>query len=485
MSDHAVFFSSGEWTWKQIGIAVRSIQTFLTKQNLKKGSTVLMALNNSIEYLVVLLASLSNGYNIAVISPDLPKKTLIRYVELLKAELCIFENSIELEQSDLKIVCLKRSDINKSFDIENNDYDENDIWTSQDIIMQKNGGVIQLSSGSTETSKIVYRSISSLIAEGQSYKKSLQINKSDVILAALPFYHSYPQGFCIFAWLVSQCKLIILNRFLPGAVISRIIEYNVTILPLVPVTARLLVESYMLQPTSLLSLRYAMVGGGTVSINLQRKFREKFNVNLTGNYGSTETGALCVRLESNCESEGFYGTPMDGVEIQIRDKNGNILPPREIGDIWVRTPAIMKGYLQPDGTITGSFDQKGWYLTGDFGYLEDGKLYLLGRSKMLIDRGGVKVNPTKIEKVLLSNPEIRNAIVLGEKRKSTNEEQRICAFVELDGNSKLTEEDIKAYVKEYLPIIETPDVVKIVDQIPYLHSQKPDYQKLLNHLYFI
>lgn len=104
---------------------------------------------------------------------------------------------------------------------------------------------------------------------------------------------------------------------------------------------------------------------------------------------------------------------------------------------------------------------------------------------MLIDRGGVKVNPTKIEKVLLSNPEIRNAIVLGEKRKSTNEEQRICAFVELDGNSKLTEEDIKAYVKEYLPIIETPDVVKIVDQIPYLHSQKPDYQKLLNHLYFI
>ncbi|KMQ32170.1 class I adenylate-forming enzyme family protein [Bacillus cereus] len=474
MNQSALIIGDKEYTWTQIGIVVRGVENRFKDLGLKPGNTLLLTLENSLEYLASLLAGLTIGCRIAVLNPGTPKELLQNYVDYMGIKLIITsdkgqypEGSTILLEEELKLLLQQFLTL-----------DNGKVWTSDELFSQTLGGVLQLSSGSTGTSKIVFRTTSALLAEGISYRETLSINEDDIILGALPLYHSYPQGFCLFGWLLGRCQLVLKKRFLPGIVLKAIQQYKITLLPLIPVVARLMVE-YSLVFTPLATLRHAMVGAGPTTKELESMFFKRFGVRLSGNYGSTETGALAVRFNSIGENDGFLGELMYGVKAEVHGFQYKTIDKSELGEIRIQTPAMMAGYLGKDGSLSKENDSLGWFPMGDFGSFINQKLHVQGRIKRLIDRGGIKINPAKIEFVLLNHPDICEAMVVGEDRQSITREQRIFVAVVPVTGSKLCERTVREYLKSHLTILELPDRIWITDEIPYLPNQKPDYQRLI------
>jgi long-chain acyl-CoA synthetase len=163
---------------------------------------------------------------------------------------------------------------------------------------------------------------------------------------------------------------------------------------------------------------------------------------------------------------GSSGPPFAGIEIRVSGEEDHTLDSGEVGEVVIKGPNVMKGYFEkPEETATVLKD--GWLYTGDMGYLdEDGYLFIVGRKKDLIIRGGFNIYPREIEEVLNSNPLITESAVVGVPNKYLGEE--VQAYVKLKPGSQLTEEQILEFCEEKLPYYKTPKFIKFV------HSFKKD-----------
>jgi long-chain acyl-CoA synthetase len=181
-------------------------------------------------------------------------------------------------------------------------------------------------------------------------------------------------------------------------------------------------------------------------------------------YGLTEAAPRVSYLKGEyfLKKKGSVGIPLHNVSIKIVSKDHLEVSCREIGEVLVQGPNVMKGYWKND-TYTHSKMKNQWLHTGDMGYWdEDGFLYIIGRMDDMMIRGGVNISPTEVEEVLLSHPCIDEAMVWGESDPLYG--QRICAAV--SGNPGITNELVMEICKEKLEPYQWPDAVEIVDSLP-------------------
>jgi long-chain acyl-CoA synthetase len=146
---------------------------------------------------------------------------------------------------------------------------------------------------------------------------------------------------------------------------------------------------------------------------LNRQFCEKFGMYVRQLYGSTETGTISVDLSSDIESSlESVGKPIAGVDVEVYSENGEPTQTNGIGEIAVKSPAAIKSYGSDD--FDNDAFRNGYFFTGDLGRRDpDGLLYLVGRKKMFINKGGFKINPREVEELLESHPDVEEAAVRG------------------------------------------------------------------------
>jgi acyl-CoA synthetase (AMP-forming)/AMP-acid ligase II len=236
---------------------------------------------------------------------------------------------------------------------------------------------------------------------------------------------------------------------------------------LVPAMAELLIASPRFEDADLSSITICPLGSAPVTpATLQRLQQKLPNAMVSNSWGMTEAGpAFCfMPPEEQAKRIGSVGKPMAPTEFKIVDEEGTELPPREIGELIVSNPGREREYFN-DADATASTWRDGWLHSGDLAYLdEDGFLYIVGRQKDVIIRGGNNVHATDVESVLYEHPAVQEAAVAGVPHAVLGED--IGAWIVLNDGAAADEEELRAFCADRLSDYKVPRRWTFLEELP-------------------
>ncbi len=291
------------------------------------------------------------------------------------------------------------------------------------------------------------------------------VKAGDVVLGALPLFHSFGQTVSMNASLRVGATLTLLPKFDPGEALEIMQRDEVTHFYGVPTMYGALLHHPGREGYDTSTLRICITGGASMPVEVLRGFEEEFGCELLEGYGLSETSPVaCVNHPGRPRKPASIGTPIEEVEMKVVDENDEEVPQGEVGEIVVRGHNVMKGYWQrPEATEEAM--RGDWFHTGDMARVdEDGYYFIVDRKKDLIIRGGYNVYPREVEEVLYEHPKIREAAVLGVPHDEWGEE--IGAAVVLHEGEELAPEEVGEYVKERIAAYKYPRVVWFLDDLP-------------------
>jgi acyl-CoA synthetase (AMP-forming)/AMP-acid ligase II len=293
-------------------------------------------------------------------------------------------------------------------------------------------------------------------------------------LICVPPYHIAGVS-AVLSNLYAGRRMVYLPRFDPQAWIELVIEQRVTNATVVPTMLDRIVEILESRPIRLPSLRTLAYGGSRVPLPLVRKALKLLpEVGFVNAYGLTETSSTIAVLtpqdhrQAECADDarialrlGSVGSAVAGIDLQIRDDDGNVLPAGEVGELWVRGAQVSGRYAE----IGSVLDEAGWFPTRDLASIDDeGYLFIGGRSDDTIIRGGENIAPAEIEDVLVEHPDVRRCAVVGADDPSWG--QIIVAAVVSESGADPEPEQLREFVRARLRGSRTPDRVVFLSELP-------------------
>ncbi|HEX4183676.1 MAG TPA: AMP-binding protein [Caulobacteraceae bacterium] len=301
----------------------------------------------------------------------------------------------------------------------------------------------------------------------QSVADSRPQVRGDVQLITLPMHHGAGPG-SVWASQARGNTMVLLRRFDPDEALRLIERHKVTVMTGVPTMYKRMagLPADVLAQYDISSIRSLGVGAAPVPYSLKEWIIGHFGEVLGEGYGATETGMLtALSPEMQRKKPGSSGLPHRHVHISIRSEAGDELPVGEEGEIWVKTPAVIRGYLNAKPLDDETLDTKGYFRTGDVGRLDgDGYLFITDRAKDMIVSGGVNIYPAEIEAAILTHPAVQDVAVVGVPNEEFGEEVR--AFCELKAGRTADPEEILEYCKSSLASYKRPRTIEIVAELP-------------------
>ncbi|HEX8511099.1 MAG TPA: AMP-binding protein, partial [Propionibacteriaceae bacterium] len=207
------------------------------------------------------------------------------------------------------------------------------------------------------------------------------------------------------------------------------------------------------------SLRLAVSGGASLPVEVLRGVEQAFGLQLLEGYGLSETSPVASFNHPDRPSKpGSVGTPIRGVEFDLRDASDRTTPSGEIGEIVIRGENLMKGYWQ-NPTATAEAIRDGWFHSGDLATCDDdGYYFIVDRVKDMINRSGFNVYPREVEEILYAHPDVAEAAVLAVPDPRHGEE--VAAMVTLKEGATVTEDELRDFVKGRIAAYKYPRVLR-------------------------
>jgi long-chain acyl-CoA synthetase len=324
---------------------------------------------------------------------------------------------------------------------------------------------LMYTSGTTGRPKGAQLSHRNLLFDAQASVAAVQIGPDDVMLTVLPLFHSFGLTVCMVVVILVGATSVLLPRFDGLAVLQALEDESVTLFPGVPAMFAALATLKTDRTIETPRLRVCISGGAPLPEPVLHAFEERYQTTLLEGYGPTEAAPV-VSVNRSAESRkiGSVGPPLDGVEVQIQDDDGQPVPTGEVGEVCVRGPNVMSGYWR-DPEQTRATLRGGWLLTGDLGHMDDdGHLYIVDRKKDMIIVGGLNVYPSEVEEVIGQLTEVADCAVIGVPSPLRGE--RVKAFVQLREGQSLTAERIVEHCRAHLAQYKTPRWVELVGDLP-------------------
>jgi acyl-CoA synthetase (AMP-forming)/AMP-acid ligase II len=279
--------------------------------------------------------------------------------------------------------------------------------------------VLPYSSGTTGLAKGVMLTHHNLVSElclAHSRPDIVFPNQSDTLVAFLPFFHIYGIAMFLNVALWQGATVVCMPRFDLQQYLELIQRYGVTYLHLVPPVVLALAKHPLVEGYDLSTVRWAFSSAAPLGESLASAFTRRLNIPISQAYGMTEvSGATHI---GSCQPDQLKpssgGRLLSNTECLVVDiATGEAVERGQLGEIWVRGPLVMKGYLgRPDATAA-TIDAQGWLHTGDVGYVDaDGDIFIIDRVKELIKYKGLQVAPAELEAILLGHPKVADAAVI-------------------------------------------------------------------------
>lgn len=298
----------------------------------------------------------------------------------------------------------------------------------------------------------------------------------DVSLVAMPSFHIGGAGWGILG-IMAGCRNIVVSEFEPGEVLGIIQNEGVNKLFMVPAAMRLCLQHPDCADTDFGSVNYIMYGASPIPLDLLKQAIEVFKCGFVQLYGMTETTGTATYLPPQDhdvtganEKMKSAGKPMPGVEIKVVDDDGRSLPPRQVGEICLKSAANMTGYWNlPEATAKTLIDD--FVHTGDAGYLdEDGYVYVHDRVKDMIVSGAENVYPAEVENAIFGHPAVADVAVIGIPDEKWGE--AVKAVVVLKPGAEPDENGIIGFARERIAAYKCPKSVDFIDELPRNPSGK-------------
>jgi long-chain acyl-CoA synthetase len=310
--------------------------------------------------------------------------------------------------------------------------------------------------------------------------ESSRITRDEVALSALPLSHSYGLTVSIIPWLVGLTT--ILMRWFDAEMTFEYTErFHIRTMTGVPAMYIQLLNHPRAPQYNVRSWKRLQTGAAPCPEEVLKAFREKFGTYLYEGYGLTEASPIVAcQTPHQPVKYGSVGPPIKGVEVKIRDDFERELPSGSPGEITIRGPGVMKGYLKnPEETERAL--RGGWLHTGDIGYMdEDGYLYIVERKKDLIITGGFNLYPSEVEQVLQKHPAVVEAAVVGEPDPIKGE--MVHAFVTIQEGRETTEKELIEFTRKSLVYYKCPHRITFLKDLPRTFLGKPSRRELRDRL---
>jgi acyl-CoA synthetase (AMP-forming)/AMP-acid ligase II len=293
------------------------------------------------------------------------------------------------------------------------------------------------------------------------------ITSDDIALHCGPFHHTAPFTFTL-TQLFMGGQVVLLDSFDAKAALQAIAKYGVTWAFMVPFMLERVLEEKrnLLDDLDFSSLKMLISGASPLSTRTKKAICEEFlGSGLHEFYGATEAGVV-TNLKPKDQSRKIrcVGQPVAELEIQIRDEEGNVKKPNEIGDIWLRGPTLFEGYFN-DPIKTAEVKQNDWCNLGDIGRVdEEGFLYLIDRRKDVIKSGGVNIYPIEIEEVILRDTAVKECAVVGMSDQRWGESTQ--AFIVTDESIETIGVRLNSLCQQYLADYKRPKKIHRIDSLP-------------------
>jgi oxalate---CoA ligase len=316
-------------------------------------------------------------------------------------------------------------------------------------------------SGTTSRPKQVPLRQRNLVYSARSIARGYELGPDDVSYCAMPLFHVHGLVASTLAALAAGGRVVIPRRYTSKGFWTQAREHSITWVSAGPTTHQMALDARDGAPAPE-TLRFARSCSSALSADLMRRAEDAYGVPVLEAYGMTEASHQMTSnpLPPAQRLPGSVGVPA-GAEIRIVDAEGRDVGPGEPGEVAIKGPGVTSGYLNNDEANADSFFD-GWFRTGDRGVLRDGYLFLEGRLKEMILRGGENISPYEIEDVLLAHPAVADAVCFGIEDDKYGEV--VGAAVALEGDAE--PETLQAHCREHLAAFKIPTVITILDEIP-------------------
>jgi len=331
-------------------------------------------------------------------------------------------------------------------------------------------------SGTTGLPKGVMLTHRNLLFVAAVSAKIRSLTPDDRLYGVLPMSHAVGLSVVLLGSLLSGATLYLAPRFDPVAALATLEKEHLTVVLGAPSMFSLLADYAKLKGLTSLKfpgLRIISSSGAPLQPALKAQVETLFGMVLHNGYGVTECSPnISQAVVGERRTDTSVGRILPGVEVQLVGSDQKPVPEGEVGELWVRGPNVMKGYYHAPEETAAAINSEGWFNTRDLARLENGYLFIVGRTKELIIRFGENVYPAEIEAVLNSHPAVVRSAVIGRTVEGTQGGEEVVAYVQLAPSSPTSESDVAQYAAQHLAPYKRPSQILLVPAMPLTPTGK-------------
>jgi long-chain acyl-CoA synthetase len=428
----ALAWDDGALTYRDLYARAGSFARGLAARGLQPGARLAVSIGNRWQFAVALLGGLAAGLTVAPLDPLLRDDERAEIVADLKPALLVDDVFVEPAE-----------------------------WSPR---ATSGPALVLYTSGSTGRPKGAILSHPALAFALRSWAEPVMaLRPDDVVLAALPLAHSYGLNGALLASLLAGATVRLVERFTADGVADILRREAITVFPGVATMFRRLLDLPALRVAP--SLRVALSGAAPCPWPIAEEWRARTGVRILRGYGMTELfRPISYLAGDSTEIPESIGRAVPGVETRVVDDAGRPMPSGEVGELVIRTPAAMDGYLGAEDE-TRAVLRDGWFLTGDLATITaDGFVRIAGRKRERILRGGYSIFPGEVEATLLTHAAIAEAAVIGVPHDVLGED--VAAFVALKPGAQAKPDEVIDYCRARLAAFKYPRRVTILAALP-------------------
>ena len=440
----------------------------VNKKKLKKKSIICTLTENSLSSIQLMLGIMYSGMVQVPLNLVAGEDQLAYIIEHSESKIIFStKNNIELAEKIIKKVSTKIElvEIDKNNFLEEVD---NDFDVLDSEINKEDNALLMYTSGTTGKPKGVMLSHENLLHGGKNVMISHELTSTDKALCVLPLYHINGLIVTVIGPLVSQSSLVICEKFSATNFWKYISKFRCTWFSVVPTIISSLLNKYSkveIDSLNLLSIRFGRSASAALAPETHKNFEQNFKIKMIETMGLTES---CAPILSNPlpPKKNKYGSPgiPYGNEVIIADNKFNEVSRNTVGQICVKGKNVTKEYYKNPEETKKSFN-KDWFLTGDLGYMdEENYVFVKGRIKELIIKGGENISPREIDDVLYQHPAVLEAAAFAVKCEHYGE--KIEAGIVLKKTHEVMENELIKHCENLIGEFKSPSKIHFLPELP-------------------